>query len=81
MVSALAWFEVCTLGPPMAYALMLLLRKRTQARRKARTRDERSVAAITARVERERESTTRSARWPRIDLDRGVPQAQRERNT
>ncbi|MFD2418603.1 hypothetical protein [Amycolatopsis pigmentata] len=70
-MSTLAWFEVCTLGPVVVHSLGLLLRKRRRLKQEAWKRDERSAAAIAARVEQEREQAKKPVRWPLVDPDRG----------
>ncbi|HKR82513.1 MAG TPA: hypothetical protein VJR27_05980 [Candidatus Saccharimonadales bacterium] len=50
-----------------------MLRKRTRLKREARRRNERSVAAIAARLAQERKlAEQQPARWPRADPDRGA---------
>ena len=72
-MSPLAWFEICTLGLPAVYLVGLAVRKRRRLRRKTQIRNERSVAAIAARVAQERElAEQQPARWPRADPDRGA---------
>lgn len=71
-MSALAWLAICTLGLPAMYLVSLAVSRRRRVSREAQMRNNRSVAAIAARVEQEREQAERLVRWPRADPDRGA---------